>query len=60
LQISANHCILKQNPLYEEVELAFLKTHYYGGIRKYQWLANGFGIAGVRKKTAATILATEE
>ena len=27
---------LKQNPLYETEELAFLKTHYYGGIRKYQ------------------------
>ena len=30
---------LKPNPLYESDELAFLKTHYYGGIRKYQWLA---------------------
>lgn len=30
---------LKQNPLYETEELAYLKTHYYGGIRKYQWLA---------------------
>ncbi len=28
---------LKPNPLYEDTELAFLKTHYYGGIRKYQW-----------------------
>ena len=30
---------LKQNPLYETEEMAYLKTHYYGGIRKYQWLA---------------------
>ncbi len=29
---------LKPNPLYEDSEIAFLKTHYYGGIRKYQWL----------------------
>ena len=29
---------LKQNPLYEAEEMAFLKTHYYGGIRKYQWV----------------------
>lgn len=28
---------LKPNPLYEELELALFKTHYYGGIRKYQW-----------------------
>ena len=28
---------LKQNPLYETDEMAFLKTHYYGGLRKYQW-----------------------
>ena len=28
---------LKQNPLYEDKELAYLKTHYYGGIKKYQW-----------------------
>jgi len=37
---------LKQNPLYEEVELAFLKTHYYGGIRKYQWLARPLAMHG--------------
>ena len=29
---------LKPNPLYEDGELAYLKTHYYGGIRKYQWV----------------------
>lgn len=29
---------LKPSPLYEDAELAFLKTHYYGGIRKYQWV----------------------
>ena len=28
---------LKQNPLYEDSEMAMFKTHYYGGVRKYQW-----------------------
>ena len=28
---------LKPNPMYEKEEIAYLKTHYYGGIRKYQW-----------------------
>lgn len=37
---------LKQNPLYEEVELAMLKVHYYGGIRKYQWLARPLALYG--------------
>ncbi len=37
---------LKQNPLYEETDLAFFKTHYYGGIRKYQWLARPLAIHG--------------
>ncbi len=42
---------LKQNPLYEEVDLAMLKVHYYGGIRKYQWLARPLALYGkvVRK-----------
>ena len=38
---------LKQNPLYESDELAFLKTHYYGGIRKYQWVTIPLEIHGV-------------
>ncbi len=37
---------LKQNPLYEEVDLVFLKTHYYGGIKKYQWLARPLSLHG--------------
>lgn len=37
---------LKQNPLYEDVDLAFFKTHYYGGIRKYQWLARPLALHG--------------
>ena len=38
---------LKPNPLYEKTDLAFLKTHYYGGIRKYQWAAIPLAMHGV-------------
>jgi len=37
---------LKQNPLYEDIDLAFMKTHYYGGIKKYQWLTRPLAIHG--------------
>lgn len=38
---------IKQNPLYEDTELAFLDTHYYGGIKKYQWVTLPLAIHGV-------------
>ena len=38
---------LKQNPLYEEKEMAYCKTHYYGGIKKYQWTAIPLELRGV-------------
>ena len=38
---------LKQNPVYEAEELAFFKTHYYGGIRKYQWVTIPLELHGV-------------
>jgi aspartyl aminopeptidase len=38
---------LKAKPLYEDTELAMLKTHYYGGIKKYQWLARPLALHGV-------------
>lgn len=38
---------LKQFPLYEDKELAFLKTHYYGGIRKHQWTSIPLELHGV-------------
>ena len=38
---------LKQNPLYESMDMAFLKTHYYGGIKKYQWPTIPLAIHGV-------------
>lgn len=38
---------LKPNPMYEKSELAYFKTHYYGGIRKYQWVATPLALHGV-------------
>ena len=38
---------LKQVPLYESSEMAYFKTHYYGGIKKYQWLASPLELHGV-------------
>lgn len=38
---------LKQNPLYESTDMAFLKTHYYGGVKKYHWPTIPLAIHGV-------------
>ena len=38
---------LKPNPLYEDSELAYFKTHYYGGLRKYQWVSIPLELHGV-------------
>ena len=38
---------LKPIPLYEDGDMAFLKTHYYGGIKKYQWTAIPLGLSGI-------------
>ena len=38
---------LKQLPLYEDTEMAYLKTHYYGGIKKYQWVTIPLELHGV-------------
>lgn len=45
--IDAPRVDLKPNPLYEDSELALLKTHYYGGIKKYQWTAVPLSLHGV-------------
>lgn len=45
---------IKQNPLYEENEIAYLDTHYYGGIKKYQWVTIPLAIHGVVVKTDET------
>ncbi|MCH5186747.1 MAG: aminopeptidase, partial [Oscillospiraceae bacterium] len=38
---------LKQNPLYQSCDMALLKTHYYGGIKKYQWTAVPLALHGI-------------
>lgn len=38
---------LKQNPLYEDTDLAMMETHYYGGVKKYQWVTIPLSIHGV-------------
>ena len=45
--IDAPRLDLKPSPLYEDSEIAYLKTHYYGGIRKYQWVTVPLEIHGV-------------
>ena len=45
--IDAPRLDLKPNPLYEDSEMAFFKTHYYGGIRKYQWVTIPLELHGV-------------
>lgn len=45
---------LKPNPLYESDELALFKTHYYGGIKKYQWVAIPLALHGVIIKNDGT------
>ena len=47
---------VKQNPLYEEEGIAYLDTHYYGGIKKYQWVAIPLALHGVIcKKDGTTV-----
>ena len=45
--IDAPRIDLKQCPLYDDGGMAFFKTHYYGGIRKYQWVATPLALHGV-------------
>ena len=47
---------IKQNPLYEESEIAYLDTHYYGGIKKYQWVTVPLAIHGVVVKKDGTVI----
>ena len=47
---------VKPAPLYEDSELAFLKTHYYGGIKKYQWTTVPLALHGVRALTDGSVV----
>lgn len=54
---------LKQNPLFEDTELGFFKTHYYGGIKKYQWTTIPLSLHGVvirRDGTTLTVCIGED
>ncbi len=46
---------LKPNPLYEDAEIGLFKTHYYGGIRKYQWVAIPLALHGVVAMADGTV-----
>lgn len=46
---------VKQNPLYESEEFAYLDTHYYGGIKKYQWVTLPLSLHGVIAKKDGTV-----
>ena len=46
---------LKQNPLYEDGDIAYMDTHYYGGIKKYQWVTIPLAIHGVVVKKDGTV-----
>lgn len=47
---------LKQNPLYEESNLAMMDTHYYGGVKKYQWVTLPLALHGVVAKKDGTVV----
>lgn len=47
---------IKQNPLYEDGGMAYLDTHYYGGIKKYQWVAMPLAIHGVVVKKSGEVI----
>ena len=47
---------LKQVPLYEDTEMAFLDTHYYGGVKKYQWTTIPLAIHGVVAKKDGSVV----
>ena len=46
---------LKQNPLYEDTDLVMLDTHYYGGVKKYQWVTLPLALHGVVAKKDGTV-----
>ncbi|MCR5162192.1 MAG: aminopeptidase [Lachnospiraceae bacterium] len=46
---------LKQNPLYEDTDMVYLDTHYYGGIKKYQWVTIPLAIHGVVAKKDGSV-----
>ena len=61
IRIAASHIDspridVKQSPLYEDSGMAFLKTHYYGGVKKYQWTSIPLAIHGVMVKADGEVV----
>jgi aspartyl aminopeptidase len=54
--IDAPRLDLKLNPLYEDLDMAFLKTHYYGGIKKFHWVARPLALHGLVLKGDGTAI----
>ena len=54
--IDTCHLDLKQNPLYEDGGLAYMDTHYYGGIKKYQWVTLPLAIHGVAVRRTGRVV----
>ncbi len=50
---------LKQNPLYEEAGIAYADTHYYGGIKKYQWVSHPLALHGVAVRKDGSVVQIE-
>lgn len=54
--VDAPRIDVKQNPLYEDSKMAYLDTHYYGGIKKYQWVTLPMALHGVVAKKDGSVL----
>lgn len=54
--IDAPRVDIKQNPLYESTDMVFFKTHYYGGIKKYQWLTIPLALHGTIMKADGSVI----
>lgn len=57
--VDAPRLDLKPNPLYEETGLSLMKTHYYGGIKKYHWVARSLAICGTVIRKDGTVADVE-
>ena len=47
---------IKQNPFYEDTDIAYADTHYYGGIKKFHWVARALALHGVVVKKDGTVI----
>ena len=54
--VNLDEVLVKQDPLYEDTDFAMLDTHYYGGIKKYQWVTLPLALHGVIAKKDGTVV----